>query len=93
MEDKTIIESGDKQIKPLKKGKLFEKFINGLSYYLRNATKLIWILARFFIFLMGISLIVSPFIIFAMAFAVPEAAVKAVKALAEILETFISVLR
>jgi hypothetical protein len=95
MEDKANIEKKDEtRAQGSKdKSKLFEKFVNGLSYYLKNLTRLIWIIARFIVFISGICLVTSPFIIFAMTFIAPDTAVKAVKALADILETLVEVLK
>ncbi|MDR1905391.1 MAG: hypothetical protein LBQ27_00540 [Clostridiales bacterium] len=72
---------------------LYTRFNNALDYYLKNTMKLIWVLTKFFVFVTGVCLIASPFIIFGMSIISPDSAVKFVKALGEILETLINVFR
>jgi hypothetical protein len=92
----SVISQEEDQIKIVEKkigfqDGFFVKFNNGLNYYLKNIIRLIWTLTKFFIFIMGVGLIVFPFILFGMVIVSPSYSVEVVKALGEILETLIIV--
>jgi cytoskeletal protein RodZ len=72
------------------KKKKFETFNNGLAYYLKNIRRFIWTVVKFVIIIAGILAVAFPFVIVALLFVSPESAVKAVKALSEILEIMIN---
>jgi hypothetical protein len=69
----------------------FKKFNGGLAYYLDNIFKFVFVIFKFFIKLSGLMLFTFPILVFGMCLVAPDAAVKSLETIVQLIQTTLNI--